>query len=85
MAAAARTAGFLPAVSASGVVVHIEELIGAESLSQWHNFLCDLDGVVHDDACYLGRTAESQKGSSGLGLWLAACGPEIEIGFNIIP
>ena len=32
--AAARTAGFLFAISHSGLVVHLEELIGAESLSQ---------------------------------------------------
>jgi hypothetical protein len=58
VAAAARTAGFLTAVSASGVV--------AESLSQRCRFLARLAArlptlkvVVHDDACRLRLIAES--------------------------
>ena len=73
MTAAARTARFLTAVSASGIIVHLEELIGAESLSQRYNFVCALAShvstlscIVHDDACHLGLMAKSQKGSSSL-------------------
>ena len=66
--AAARTAGFITAVSASGVVVDVDELIGAESLSQRYRFLArlalrlpSLNIVVHDDACHLRLMAESQE------------------------
>ena len=66
--AAARTAGFLTAVSASGIVVDLDELIGAESLSQRYRFLACLAErlpalaiVVHDDACHLQLMAESQE------------------------
>ena len=68
IAAAARTAGFLTAVSASGIVVDSDELIGAESLSQRYRFLGRLKVrlpslriVVHDDACHLRLMAESQE------------------------
>ena len=71
--AAARTAGFLTAVSASGVVLDICELIGAESLSQRYCFLAnlaerwpDLKVVVHDDACHLRLMAESLAADSAL-------------------
>ena len=37
--AAARTAGFLTAVGASGIIMQVDELIGAESLSQRYRFL----------------------------------------------
>lgn len=67
VAAAARTAGFLTAVSASGLVVDLDELIGAESLSQRYRFLArlvdrlpTLKVTVHDDACHLRLMAESQ-------------------------
>jgi len=73
VAAAARTAGFLFAISSSGLVVHVEELIGAESLSQRYAFLLhllqnyqDLKTVVHDDSCYLHFMAQSQKQGSVL-------------------
>ncbi len=64
---AARTAGFLAAVSASGVIVNIDELIGAESLSQRYRFLNELASrtlslqiVVYDDVCHLRLMAETQ-------------------------
>ena len=73
VAAAARTAGFLFAISHSGLVVHLEELIGAESLSQRYAFLLHLlqtfphiDTVVHDDSCHLHFMAQSQKAGSVL-------------------
>ena len=66
--AAARTAGFLTAVSESGVVVDLDELIGAESLSQRYRFLARLAArlptlkiMVHDDACHLRLMAETQE------------------------
>ena len=40
--AAARTADFLTAVSASGIVVDIDELVCAESLSQRYSFVAKL-------------------------------------------
>lgn len=73
VAAAARTAGFLFAISSSGLVAHVEELIGAESLSQRYPFLLhllqhfpDLKTVVHDDSCHLHVMAQSQKQGSAL-------------------
>ena len=64
--AAARTAGFLTAVSESGIVNDVGELIGAESLSQRLCFraqlkarLPSLQTVVHDDACHLRLMAEA--------------------------
>ncbi|CAK0808155.1 unnamed protein product, partial [Prorocentrum cordatum] len=55
--AAARAAGFLTAVSASGILAHVEELMCAEPLSQRYRFLAivaahmpDLKIVVHDDS-----------------------------------
>lgn len=78
MAAAARTAGFLMAISESGLVVHIDEIIGAESLSQRYRFLSvvadrmpDLRCIVHDDACHLAQMAALQKGTSALSQRLA--------------
>ena len=72
ISAAARTAGFLTTVSASGIVAHVDELICAESLSQRYRFLAivashmpDLKIVVHDDACHLRLMAEAiQNGTS---------------------
>ncbi|CAK0905686.1 unnamed protein product, partial [Prorocentrum cordatum] len=73
--AAARAAGFLTAVSASGILAHVEELMCAEPLSQRHRFLAivaahmpDLKIVVHDDACHLRLVAEK----SGEGTAVAA-------------
>ena len=64
--AVARTAGFLTAVSESGIVIDVGELIGAESLSQRVCFLAQkkarlpsLQTVVHDDACHLRLMAEA--------------------------
>ncbi|CAJ1402387.1 unnamed protein product [Effrenium voratum] len=58
--AAARTAGFLLAVSEGGLVADCNEVIAAESLSQRYHFLAkvasrlnSLQIVVHDDACHL--------------------------------
>jgi hypothetical protein len=55
-------------VSASGVVVDLDELIGVESLSQRYRFLARLAArlptlkvVVRDDACHLRLMAESQE------------------------
>jgi hypothetical protein len=79
VAAAARTAGFLTAVSSSGVVVDLDELIGAESLSQRYRFLARLAArlptlsvVVHDDACHLRLMAESQEKRTAIATRLAA-------------
>ncbi|CAK0903331.1 unnamed protein product [Prorocentrum cordatum] len=56
--AAERSAGFLAAVSESGIVGALEEVITAETLSQRYCFLADvasavpeLKTLVHDDAC----------------------------------
>ena len=58
--AAARTAGFLFAVTKSGLLLDVMELIGAESLSQRFHFaaqcahrLPSLKCIVHDDSCHL--------------------------------
>ena len=66
-AAAARTAGYLTAVGASSVVVDVDELVGAKSLSQRYRFLARLASrlpglaiVLHDDACHSRLMGESQ-------------------------
>ena len=76
--AAARTAGFLTAVSASGIVAHVDELICAESLSQRYRFLAivaahmpDLKIVVHDDACHLRLMAEANEKGTTMAVRLA--------------
>ena len=76
--AAARTAGFLTAVSSSGVVVDLDELIGAESLSQRYRFLArvaerlpTLKVIVHDDACHLRLMVESQEKRTAIATRLA--------------
>ena len=58
--AAARSAGYLLAVSESGLIFDMLEIIGAESLSQGYHFAAQvahrlprLQTVVHDDACHL--------------------------------
>ena len=63
---AARSAGFLTAVSSSGIVVDVGELIGAESLSQRFCLLGkpaarlpSLAVIVHDDACHLQLFAQA--------------------------
>lgn len=57
---ASRTAGFLMAVTSSGIVGALQELVTAETLSQRHCFLADIATkvpslriVVHDDACHM--------------------------------
>ncbi|CAJ1366506.1 unnamed protein product, partial [Effrenium voratum] len=58
--AAARSAGYLLAVSESGLIFDMLEIIGAESLSQRYHFAAQvahrlprLQTMVHDDACHL--------------------------------
>ena len=77
--AAARTAGFLTAVSASGIVVDVSELIGAESLSQRYCFLAQLAKrlpplkiIVHDDVCHLRLMVEAHRGDSELASHMAS-------------
>ena len=77
ISAAARTAGFLTAVSASGIVAHVDELICAESLSQRYRFLAivvfhmpDLKLVVHDDACHLRLMAEANQNGTPMAVRL---------------
>ena len=79
IAAAARTAGFLTAVSASGIVFELGELIGAESLSQRYCFLAkvasrlpSLKIVVHDDACHLRLIAEGNGQGNPMAARLAS-------------
>ena len=76
--AAARTAGYLLAVSESGLIFDLLEIIGAESLSQRYHFLAqvasnlaDLKTVVHDDACHLQAIAQREKRASPLAPRLA--------------
>ena len=76
---AMRSAGFLTAVSESGLVVEVSEIIGAESLSQRYVFLADLAAiapslriVVHDDACHLRLMAEGNRRDSALASRIAS-------------
>ena len=71
--AAARTAGYLFAVTESGLLLDMLELIGAESLSQRYHFtaqcaqrLPSLRCIVHDDACHLKAMCIRQRGDSPL-------------------
>ncbi|CAJ1338621.1 unnamed protein product, partial [Effrenium voratum] len=71
VAGAARSAGFLLAITSSGIVAGLEEIIGAESLSQRYKFLVGLARLyeqfniaVHDDACHLQAFAQSQVSAS---------------------
>ncbi|CAK0858744.1 unnamed protein product [Prorocentrum cordatum] len=77
--AAARTGGFLTAVSASGAIVDIDELVGVESLSQRYRFLAvlksrhpDLKVIAHDDARHLRSMVEANRASSPIAEELAA-------------
>ena len=76
--AAARTAGYLLAVSESGLIFDMLEIIGAESLSQRYHFaaqiahrLRSLQIIVHDDACHLKAMCqrEAQSSSQRRSLW----------------
>ena len=76
---AVRTAGYLTAVSASGVIVDVAEIVGAESLSQRYVFLAELATrapnlrvVVHDDACHLRLMAEANRHDSDTAQRLAS-------------
>ncbi|CAK0831428.1 unnamed protein product [Prorocentrum cordatum] len=76
--AAARAAGFLTAVSASGILAHVEELMCAEPLSQRYRLLAivaahmpDLKIVVHDDACHLRLMAEKNGEGTAVAARLA--------------
>ncbi|CAK0861431.1 unnamed protein product, partial [Prorocentrum cordatum] len=76
--AAAPAAGFLTAVSASGILAHVEELMRAEPLSQRYRFLAivaahmpDLKIVVHDDACHLRLMAEKNGEGAAVAARLA--------------
>ena len=71
---ASRSAGFLTAVSASGIVGALQEIITAETLSQRHCFLAEvatdipeLITVVHDDACHMRVFARCQAAASSGG------------------
>lgn len=75
---AARTAGFLFAVTESGLLLDVMELIGAESLSQRYHFtaqcahrLPSLRCIVHDDSCHLKAMCIRQRGDSPLAARLA--------------
>ena len=70
----ARTAGFLFAVTESGLLLDVMELIGAESLSQRYHFtaqcahrLPSLRCIVHDDSCHLKAMCLRQREGSPQG------------------
>ena len=74
----ARTAGFLFAVTESGLLLDVMELIGAESLSQRYHFtaqcahrLPSLRCIVHDDSCHLKAMCLRQREGSPLAERLA--------------
>lgn len=76
--AAARTAGFLFAVTESGLLLDVMELIGAESLSQRFHFaaqcahrLPSLTCIVHDDSCHLKAMCLRNKADSAVAARLA--------------
>ena len=76
---AVRSAGYLIAVSSSGAIVEVAEIIGAESLSQRYVFLAELATrspglriIVHDDACHLRRMAEASRHDSDVAERLAS-------------
>ncbi|CAK0894399.1 unnamed protein product [Prorocentrum cordatum] len=69
----ARSGGWLFAISASGCIVHLDEFMGAESITQRYMFVarcCDmlpgLEVLVHDDACHLCRFALLRDGQSDM-------------------
>ena len=76
--AAARTAGYLLAVSESGLIFDMLEIIGAESLSQRYHFAAQvahrqprLRTIVHDDACHLKSMCQKEKQTSVMAARLA--------------
>ena len=69
----ARSGGWLFAISASGCIVHLDEFMGAESITQRYMFVarcCEilpgLEVLVHDDACHLCRFALLRDGQSDM-------------------
>jgi hypothetical protein len=65
---ASRSAGFLLAVTESGLVAGLQEIITAETLSQRYSFLADmadaepeLKGTVHDDNCHVRVFARTHR------------------------
>ena len=73
-----RTGGFLVACSSQGLILHLEEFFGSESLPQRYMFLAklkqafpDLQVIVHDDACHLRRFADNRSSESSMAASLA--------------
>ena len=65
---ASRSAGFLLAVSESGIVPGLNEIITAETLSQRYTFLAEMADaepelccMVHDDACHVRVFARTHR------------------------
>lgn len=65
---ASRSAGFLMAVTESGIIPGLAEIITAETLSQRYAFLAEmaeaepeLTGLVHDDACHVRVFAKTHR------------------------
>ena len=65
---ASRSAGFLLAVSQSGIIAGLQEIITAETLSQRYSFLAEmaeaepaLRGSVHDDNCHVRVFAKTHR------------------------
>jgi len=65
---ASRSAGFLIAVTESGLVAGLSEIITAETLSQRYTFLAEmathepqLSGTVHDDNCHVRVFARTHR------------------------
>ena len=76
--AAARSAGYLFAVSESGLLFDMLEIIGAESLSQRYHFAAQvahrlprLQTIVHDDACHLKAMCHKERQTSAMAARLA--------------
>ena len=67
---ASRTAGFMLAVTESGIIGGLAELVTAETLSQRYCFLADIASqmeelkiLVHDDACHVRVFAKTHEDS----------------------
>ena len=68
-----RSAGWLVAATPGGMIVHLKEFRGAESLGQRYFFLGDVlqaapevEAVVHDDACHLRKYVDKRARRSPL-------------------
>ena len=73
-----RSAGFLAAVTESGIICGLGKIITAETLSQRYCFLADvanvtpgLQNIVHDDACHLRVFARARRDDGPLASRLA--------------